>query len=70
MARILDTSYCFYQMTRLQVRKETVTGSVYILFLEPERFYIYGFFFFLHNVFYTDWNIHVKYVGKKVHKGI
>lgn len=27
-------------------KRNRFTGSVYILFLEPERFYIYGFFFF------------------------
>ena len=35
-----------YQMTRLQVRKEPmrVIDSEFMLFLEPEGFYTYGFF--------------------------
>lgn len=55
-----------YQMTRLQVRKEPmrVIDSEFMLFLEPEGFYAYGFFFFWHKVFYVDWNVPLKVYSK------
>lgn len=48
-------------------QKNRVTDSVYIRILEPERFYMYGLFF-SHNVFYKDWNIHVKYIEKSTQR--
>lgn len=40
----------------------TVIDSGYMLFLEPEGFIYTGFFW--PNVFYTDWNVHVKVYWK------